>query len=312
MDRNYDRIEAGVVWTVGALFDYVAGRMPRAPHWIADNGLEWIFRLVVEPRRMWRRYLLGNPAFLYRVLSERRAGCTPPGMTRSLCRPAASPVVHGGRDPGRPCLLALVRTGVQKAGVDGLVDHGGRRSGCWRPRCSCSAPAGSASTRIALPAALRRHELALGAPGGGLHVHARLTASRLRAGARSGWRCPGHRAPGWRSRSTRRAAAAPGGPGAPSCVWPAYLGALVACVGARPVLRGRLRHGDRRGLRCAPGGGNRRAAPAHVTRPRSTIGARWTDAGALALQATHLLRAGGGGHAVRAWRPGRPWRRWSR
>jgi N-acetylglucosaminyldiphosphoundecaprenol N-acetyl-beta-D-mannosaminyltransferase len=69
---NRDRIGAPVVWTVGALFDFMGGRVPRAPHWLADNGLEWIFRLAVEPRRMWRRYLLGNPAFLYRVLSERR------------------------------------------------------------------------------------------------------------------------------------------------------------------------------------------------------------------------------------------------
>ena len=74
VDANYDRIDASVVWTVGALFDYVSGRVPRAPHWIADNGLEWIFRLSVEPRRMWRRYLLGNPAFLYRVVEERRRG----------------------------------------------------------------------------------------------------------------------------------------------------------------------------------------------------------------------------------------------
>jgi N-acetylglucosaminyldiphosphoundecaprenol N-acetyl-beta-D-mannosaminyltransferase len=72
VDANHDRIEASVIWTVGALFDYVAGRVPRAPHWIADNGLEWIFRLAVEPRRMWRRYLLGNPAFLWRVLEQRR------------------------------------------------------------------------------------------------------------------------------------------------------------------------------------------------------------------------------------------------
>ena len=73
VDRHFDRIEAGVVWTVGALFDYLAGRTPRAPHWLSDNGLEWIFRLAVEPRRMWRRYLLGNPAFLYRVWQERRS-----------------------------------------------------------------------------------------------------------------------------------------------------------------------------------------------------------------------------------------------
>ncbi len=72
VERNQDRIEASVVWTVGALFDYVSARVPRAPHWIADNGFEWIFRLAVEPRRMWRRYLLGNPAFLYRVFEERR------------------------------------------------------------------------------------------------------------------------------------------------------------------------------------------------------------------------------------------------
>lgn len=70
--RWFDRIEADVVWTVGGLFDYVSGRMPRAPHWMADHGLEWIFRLALEPRRMWRRYLLGNPAFLWRVLEERR------------------------------------------------------------------------------------------------------------------------------------------------------------------------------------------------------------------------------------------------
>jgi N-acetylglucosaminyldiphosphoundecaprenol N-acetyl-beta-D-mannosaminyltransferase len=80
VDRYFQRIQAGVVWTVGALFDYLSGRTPRAPHWISDHGFEWIFRLVVEPRRMWRRYLLGNPAFLYRVWQERgaRNGRQPP------------------------------------------------------------------------------------------------------------------------------------------------------------------------------------------------------------------------------------------
>jgi N-acetylglucosaminyldiphosphoundecaprenol N-acetyl-beta-D-mannosaminyltransferase len=77
VDRYAERLQGSVVWTVGALFDYVSGHMPRAPHWLADNGLEWIFRLAVEPRRMWRRYLIGNPVFLSRVLGEareRRAG----------------------------------------------------------------------------------------------------------------------------------------------------------------------------------------------------------------------------------------------
>jgi N-acetylglucosaminyldiphosphoundecaprenol N-acetyl-beta-D-mannosaminyltransferase len=72
VSRCFERIDAKVIWTVGALFDYVSGRTPRAPHWMADHGFEWIFRLAVEPRRMWRRYLLGNPAFLYRVAQERR------------------------------------------------------------------------------------------------------------------------------------------------------------------------------------------------------------------------------------------------
>jgi N-acetylglucosaminyldiphosphoundecaprenol N-acetyl-beta-D-mannosaminyltransferase len=72
VDRYADRLDGAVVWTVGALFDYVSGRMPRAPRWWADNGLEWIFRLAIEPQRMWRRYLLGNPIFLSRVMSEAR------------------------------------------------------------------------------------------------------------------------------------------------------------------------------------------------------------------------------------------------
>ena len=72
VERHFDEVDAKVVWTVGALFEYVSGRIKRAPHWMSDNGLEWIFRLAVEPRRMWRRYLLGNPVFLHRVMEERR------------------------------------------------------------------------------------------------------------------------------------------------------------------------------------------------------------------------------------------------
>ncbi len=72
VDRYSERLNGAVVWTVGALFDYVSGHIPRAPRWLADNGLEWIFRLTIEPQRMWRRYLLGNPIFLSRVASEAR------------------------------------------------------------------------------------------------------------------------------------------------------------------------------------------------------------------------------------------------
>lgn len=73
VQRNAHRLDTSVVWTVGALFDYVSGRVPRAPGWLADNGLEWIFRLAIEPQRMWRRYLLGNPQFVGRVMAQARS-----------------------------------------------------------------------------------------------------------------------------------------------------------------------------------------------------------------------------------------------
>ena len=56
---------------VGGLFDFYSGRVPRAPQWLRELGLEWLFRLLQEPRRMWRRYLLGNLLFAMRVASAR-------------------------------------------------------------------------------------------------------------------------------------------------------------------------------------------------------------------------------------------------
>ena len=70
--RNAHRLDTRVIWTVGALLDIVSGHVPRAPAWLADNGLEWIFRLAIEPQRMWRRYLLGNPVFVSRVMAQAR------------------------------------------------------------------------------------------------------------------------------------------------------------------------------------------------------------------------------------------------
>jgi exopolysaccharide biosynthesis WecB/TagA/CpsF family protein len=59
---------------VGAFFDFSAGEVPRAPAWMNRVGIEWLFRLYQEPRRMWRRYLLGNPLFLARVAKARSSG----------------------------------------------------------------------------------------------------------------------------------------------------------------------------------------------------------------------------------------------
>jgi len=56
---------------VGAAFDFLAGRKRQAPPWMQRLGLEWLFRLASEPRRLWRRYLIGNSRFLYHYARER-------------------------------------------------------------------------------------------------------------------------------------------------------------------------------------------------------------------------------------------------
>ncbi|HZK50647.1 MAG TPA: WecB/TagA/CpsF family glycosyltransferase [Actinomycetota bacterium] len=59
---------------VGAYLDFQVGEVERAPTWMNRIGIEWVHRLVQEPRRMWRRYLLGNPLFVWRVLRARLRG----------------------------------------------------------------------------------------------------------------------------------------------------------------------------------------------------------------------------------------------
>jgi exopolysaccharide biosynthesis WecB/TagA/CpsF family protein len=64
---NLSRLNARVAIGVGAFFDFLAGRVRRAPKWIRRMRLEWLYRLCLEPRRLWRRYLVGNAKFLLRV-----------------------------------------------------------------------------------------------------------------------------------------------------------------------------------------------------------------------------------------------------
>ena len=59
------------VGTIGAVFDFYAGTAKRAPRWWQEHSLEWLYRLCIEPKRMWRRYILGNPLFIYNVLKEK-------------------------------------------------------------------------------------------------------------------------------------------------------------------------------------------------------------------------------------------------
>lgn len=69
--ENWPHLSARVVLTGGAVFDYVSGELRRGPRWMTDHGLEWLFRLMVEPGRLWKRYFVGNPLFLWRVLKQR-------------------------------------------------------------------------------------------------------------------------------------------------------------------------------------------------------------------------------------------------
>ena len=57
---------------IGAVFDFYAGTVKRAPLWWQKHSLEWLYRLLMEPRRMWRRYIIGNAKFLYYIYKEKR------------------------------------------------------------------------------------------------------------------------------------------------------------------------------------------------------------------------------------------------
>ena len=70
MAASWTALEAGVLIGVGAAFDFHSGRVPQAPRWMQRAGLEWLHRLCTEPRRLWRRYLVQNPLFLYRIFLQ--------------------------------------------------------------------------------------------------------------------------------------------------------------------------------------------------------------------------------------------------
>lgn len=69
--QNQQALDPGLMMGVGGLFDFYSGRISRAPVWVREIGLEWVWRLIQEPRRMWQRYLVGNFLFLYRVWREK-------------------------------------------------------------------------------------------------------------------------------------------------------------------------------------------------------------------------------------------------
>ena len=71
MKDHVGRLSAPVLIGVGAAFDFLSGHKRQAPRWIQRSGFEWLFRLVQEPRRLWRRYLLSYPRFVFLVAHQR-------------------------------------------------------------------------------------------------------------------------------------------------------------------------------------------------------------------------------------------------
>jgi len=71
IQENFDRLDVNVFLPVGAALDYVSGEVRRGPRWMTDHGLEWLARLAIEPRRLWKRYLIGIPVFFWRILLQR-------------------------------------------------------------------------------------------------------------------------------------------------------------------------------------------------------------------------------------------------
>lgn len=62
---------SAVFMGVGGSFDVISGNIPRAPKWVQKLGLEWLFRVLQEPKRLWKRYLVGNSEFIFRVYREK-------------------------------------------------------------------------------------------------------------------------------------------------------------------------------------------------------------------------------------------------
>jgi len=75
--KHRQQLQPSVCMGVGGLFDFYSGRIPRAPVWLREIGMEWAWRTLQEPGRMWKRYILGNPLFLYRIWLQRRQGSRP-------------------------------------------------------------------------------------------------------------------------------------------------------------------------------------------------------------------------------------------
>jgi N-acetylglucosaminyldiphosphoundecaprenol N-acetyl-beta-D-mannosaminyltransferase len=69
--NNFDKLNAKIIWMGGGFLDTLSGKIKRCPLWLSEIGFEWLFRFIHEPRRLWKRYLIGNPMFLLHILQAR-------------------------------------------------------------------------------------------------------------------------------------------------------------------------------------------------------------------------------------------------
>ena len=70
MQNHRPFLDVPVMVGAGAAFDFLSGTKPQAPKWVQHSGLEWLFRLICEPGRLWKRYLVGNSLFIYYVIKD--------------------------------------------------------------------------------------------------------------------------------------------------------------------------------------------------------------------------------------------------
>jgi Glycosyl transferase WecG/TagA/CpsF family len=115
IDRYREVLGVKVALGVGGLFDFVSGRIARAPVWMREIGLEWIFRLMQEPRRMFGRYIVGNVTFLLRIFLQ-RLGLRKPKQDRDAVQALALEKDAVGADASNHLRAVLIAT--EKAPAD--------------------------------------------------------------------------------------------------------------------------------------------------------------------------------------------------
>lgn len=133
LERMRPRLAPAVLLGVGGLFDFYSGRIPRAPLWVREIGMEWAWRLAQEPGRMWRRYVIGNPLFLFRVWRELRTGRRPapaipaPESAPPENRGTVAPSGAGAPAPNRVTAAASAQATAALRVLDAVRAAAGRR-----------------------------------------------------------------------------------------------------------------------------------------------------------------------------------------